>query len=96
MPLQHCGDCGGLPPSPTGFSSSFGKHQIQLESDWFVQRLHLPGELKMLMVEHISSASSAWSWVLKGSRGTCLGYPPHCSCAAAKLEPALELLHCGF
>lgn len=44
VPIQNYGGCGEVTPSPTGFSSSFGKHQIQLESDWFVHRLCLPGE----------------------------------------------------
>lgn len=35
VPTQAQGGCGGVAPSPTSSSSSFGKCQIELESDWF-------------------------------------------------------------
>lgn len=50
MPIQDCGGCGGVASSPTSFSDSFGKRQIQSESDWFVQRLYLPGEEKIIII----------------------------------------------
>lgn len=50
VPIQDHGGCGGVAPSPTGFSGSFVKCQIQSESDWFVQRLYLPGDNIIIII----------------------------------------------
>lgn len=92
------GGCGGVAPSPTGSSSSSGKSQVELESDWFVQSLYLPGEEKIIITIIIKKKNKPTNQspqprvvFLKGVAGEGLGQPPLCSGAVARLEPALGL-----
>ena len=98
VPIQDHGSCGGVAPSPTGFSGSFGKRQIQLESDWFVQRLYLPGEEKIIIII-LRKQFSCFSPELCFERERWGGSwaPPTLllCCRHAGACPGADL-HCGF